>query len=98
MDDITKMLKLSYEKSLKKYPFFETYEPHKRETWTKRFGEVNEDIFYDGKVIHKNTTVKITMMSRFGDVGINTNLNLDNGYQTRIPLHKIDNLRGEEKC
>lgn len=94
MDKLREIMQENYDKSIAKYPEFANYEPHNRETWTKRYGEVNKDINIDpGNEIKKGTTVKIIMVSRFGDVGITLKFDDDYGYRVRIPLWWIDNLR-----
>ena len=85
--------------------------PHKPETWGGRFAEVNRDLVgkswnghearWEGKPeftdvpMPKGTTVKIVMVSRFGDVGITPNLNAETGYLLRVPLDHLDNIRKE---
>jgi hypothetical protein len=36
--------------------------------------------------------VRVTMTSRFGDVGITSDLNQETGYMTRVPLDKLTNF------
>ena len=85
------------------------YEPHKRETWSKRYGELVRPVSFhhwDGvsrdktggtlmidEIVPAMTTVKIVMVSRFGDVGITKNLGAEIGYQARIAIDDIANLR-----
>lgn len=38
-------------------------------------------------------TVKVMSASRLGDVGISTNLQLANGYESRVPLSELSNFR-----
>lgn len=40
----------------------------------------------DDVVIPKGTRVRIVMLSRFGDIGITTNLAATRGYETRVSL------------
>lgn len=84
------------------------YTPHKPETWPVRYGELKEDTkfsWYKGywddqgpvmqeEIVSSGTTVKITMVSRFGDVGITTNLSKERGdYGARVYLDQLENLR-----
>ena len=85
------------------------YEPHQRETWSKRYGELMRPVsfrYWDGasrdktgcalmveELVPAMTTVKIVMVSRFGDVGITKNLDAETGYQARIAIDDIANLR-----
>lgn len=45
--------------------------------------------------IEPGTRVKITMASRFGDVGITTDLSSKSGYQARVPLEWLVDFSGE---
>lgn len=85
------------------------YEPHKRDTWPKRYGELKRDVKFiswpgqkrDSKgepimvdeVVPAGTTVKIVMVSRFGDVGVTLDLSADVDYAARINIDDIANLR-----
>jgi hypothetical protein len=58
---------------------------------TLGWAEVARDIevpavsgFHPASVIKKGTTVRINMVSRFGDLGITPNLEQPNGYITRV--------------
>lgn len=80
--------------------------PHKLETWPYRYGETSHDVLaarYTGKwsdtgpitdeyTIPKGTTVKITMVSRLGDVGITDKLDSDS-YVARVAIDSLVNLR-----
>ena len=81
-----KELQERYDKSVKKYPEFADYVPHDRKTWVKRIGEIN------------GVTVKIVMVSRFGDVGITTDLDKETCYEKSVSLYQINNLRKEYIC
>lgn len=81
--------------------------PHERDTWCFRFGEIKDPItmkYYkgywkDGEPAMKETnlpagtTVKIVMVSRFGDVGITEDLHVEHGYGARVKLDDLENLR-----
>ena len=85
--------------------------PHQRDTWCFRFGEIKEPItmkhfkgFWEkGKPamryinLPKGSTVKIVMVSRFGDVGITEDLDAKTGYGARVSLDFLENLR-KTKC
>jgi hypothetical protein len=81
--------------------------PHEPSTWRFHFGETKNPItmeYYkghweDGKPamnkieLPAGTTVKIIMVSRFGDVGITENLDSDRNYGARVSLDDLKNLR-----
>ena len=46
----------------------------------------------DTKTIKAGTRVKVVMASRFGDVGITTDLTRDRGYDTRVQCVESDIL------
>lgn len=84
------------------------WSPHKPETWPVRYGELKEETkfsWYKGywdsngavmeeSVVPSGTTVKITMVSRFGDVGVTTDFSVDRGnYGARVYLEQLENLR-----
>ncbi|MGE5512452.1 MAG: hypothetical protein ACM31O_14485 [Bacteroidota bacterium] len=87
----------------------EGFVPHRHDTWKWRYGDLKapttlrhwngHDHERKGKpkfteeVIPAGTTVKIVMASRFGDVGITTNLDAEHGYSARIFLDDLTNLR-----
>jgi hypothetical protein len=85
--------------------------PHERDTWCFRFGETKKPItmeypkgYWENNkpVMDKidlpvGTTVKIIMVSRFGDVGITERLDSEYGYGARVQLDDLDNLRKEYK-
>lgn len=86
--------------------------PHDPDTWSVRFGEIKEAItmehykgyWENGKpVMNKidlpaGTTVKIVMVSRFGDVGITEDLKTERGnYGARVQLDSLENLRRDNK-
>ena len=84
-------------------------QPHKRDTWDVQYGELTEDTrmeyyrgYWDdnGPVMDEydvpaGTTVRIVMVSRFGDVGITEKLDRETGYGKRVELDKLANLRKE---
>lgn len=84
-------------------------QPHKRDTWEFEYGELMEDTrmeyyrgYWDGNEpamdeydVPAGTTVRIVMVSRFGDVGITEKLHNDTGYGKRIDINKLANLRKE---
>lgn len=82
--------------------------PHQPDSWPVRYGDLTEDTqfsWYQGhwdsngpvmreEVIPKGTTVKITMVSRFGDVGVTTDFTTERGnYGARVEINKLENLR-----
>lgn len=78
--------------------------PHERDTWPYHYGVLKEDVqgsLYRGywengepvmEVHHipKGTTVRIVMVSRFGDVGITDKLDDAVGYRARVTLDILD--------
>lgn len=76
--------------------------PHKPDTWPFRLATLTEDTKFRQWNGHganpefteywrpKGTAVKIVMVSRFGDVGITTDLSADNGYEARLGLEKLE--------
>lgn len=82
-------------------------QPHKRETWDVEYGELTEDVrmsyyrgYWDGNEpamdeydVPAGTTVRIVMVSRFGDVGITEKLQNETGYGKRLDISKLANLR-----
>ena len=81
--------------------------PHRPDTWPLRYGELKMPMTfskYQGywrdnkpamteRELPAGTTVKIVMVSRFGDVGITDDLNAEFGYEARTELENLDNLR-----
>jgi hypothetical protein len=79
--------------------------PHKPETWTARFGDLKKPVVmrtwnghgadpeFTEETALAGTTVKIVMVSRFGDIGITTDLSAKTGYLSRIDVDDLDNLR-----
>ena len=41
---------------------------------------------------HEGRRVRVTVASRFGDVGITTNLTAESGYECRVPVSQLDNF------
>lgn len=41
-------------------------------------------------VVPAGSTLKIVMISRFGDVGLTDDLKAENGYHTRVPIDSAD--------
>ena len=41
---------------------------------------------------HEGRRVRVTVASRFGDVGITTNLTADVGYECRVPVSQLSNF------
>jgi len=82
-------------------------QPHKRETWDVEYGELTEDVrmsyyrgYWDGNEpamdeydVPAGTTVRIVMVSRFGDVGVTEKLQNTTGYGIRLDISKLTNLR-----
>ena len=82
--------------------------PHKPETWPFVYGELKADTtfsWYEGywennepvmreEIVPAGTTVKIVMVSRFGDIGVTTDLTAYRGnYGARISFDQLENLR-----
>lgn len=76
--------------------------PHQRETWPWRIGTLKRDVEmrtwhgwgakpeFTYYTVPAGTPVKIVMVSRFGDVGITTDLSADIGYSARVDLSDIE--------
>jgi len=45
----------------------------------------------------KTKRVRVVMASRFGDVGITTNLERENGYQARVPVEHLTDFSEEQE-
>ena len=87
----------------------DTWVPHKRETWPSRYGTLKKKTtmsFYMGHwddgapamneiECPSGTRVKIVMVSRFGDIGITNDLDVDHGYGARVLLEDLINLSNE---
>jgi hypothetical protein len=41
---------------------------------------------------HKGRRVRVTMASRFGDVGVTTDFTAEMGYELRVPVSQLDNF------
>ena len=81
---------------------------HKPETWPFRFATLREDVEFTwmgewqrgGKqaqrleLVPAGTKVKIVMVSRFGDIGITTDLTAANGYGARVSLDVLERADG----
>lgn len=88
------------------YPQDYGWVPHKPETWTYKFAKLREPLvmqhytgkWQDGKPQFREVpceagqTVKIVMVSRFGDVGITENLTAETGCGARVDLKKLYNF------
>lgn len=84
----------------------ELWIPHRPDTWPARFGTLRNDttmarflgIWENGEPVMKKwiakagTMVKIVMVSRFGDVGVTTDLQAGHGYTARVGLDALENL------
>lgn len=81
--------------------------PNNRGTWPWRVGKLKRDIVgsvyqgywkEDGEPVMKDhpikagTTVKIVMVSWFGDVGITDKLEDETGYQARVNLGDLERI------
>ena len=76
--------------------------PHHPETWPFRFAKLRYDVvFHDwhghsavpeftDRIVPAGTAVKIVMVSRFGDIGITTDLNAEFGYGARVFLSALE--------
>lgn len=76
----------------------DTWVPHERGTWPWRIATLKEDVTFRKWQGHNaqiefidvvwpaGTTVKIVMVSRFGDVGITDDLSAEYGYHARVKL------------
>lgn len=83
-------------------PTFHPWIPHERETWLYHYmttkvsmsyvpiGTTSDGIPPQSATIPVGTRVKIVMVSRFGDVGITTDLSAENGYFLRIPIDELN--------
>lgn len=54
--------------------------------WKKTWGQPTLFAYY------KNRRVRVTMASRFGDVGITTKLGLERGYDTRVSVSDLEDF------
>jgi hypothetical protein len=77
--------------------------PHKPETWPHRYATLKRDVamlhLRDSKEVEisvpAGSTVKLVMVSRFGDVGVTEDLTAENGYGVRLPLCDLCDWRDE---
>jgi hypothetical protein len=77
--------------------------PHKPETWPYRFARLRKPVTMlhlrnskDVEVpVEAGQTVKIVMVSRFGDVGITEDLTAEYGYGHRCKLEDLYDWRNE---
>ncbi len=46
---------------------------------------------------HEGKRVRVVMASRFGDVGITSNLRAEHGYEKRVPVEHLSNFSKEPK-
>lgn len=80
--------------------------PHRSATWPTRYAELAAPVefwHWNGKhpvddnstyrTVPAGTTVKIVMVSRFGDVGITEDLSAEHGYEARVGFDLLTNLR-----
>jgi hypothetical protein len=81
--------------------------PHQPDTWKFRLATLKQDTKmsqYMGRwengyavtedtIAPAGTVVKIVMVSRFGDVGITTDLTAEHGYRARVKLDTLDELK-----
>lgn len=63
----------------------------KRAPASEQIGKENLPLFAD----YQGTRVRVTMASRFGDVGINTDLKAIFGYTERVYLPQLTNFSNE---
>lgn len=70
--------------------------PHRRETWPFRYATLLKDIDWAGSY-KAGQTVKIVMVSRFGDVGITGQLDAEYGYNARVPIDRMDEFFGNRR-
>ena len=81
--------------------------PHHPKTWKFRLAKLKKDVemedyaghwdnnapvMINQRIIKQGTIVKITMVSRLGDVGITDKLENDKGYQVRILLEDLEEI------
>jgi hypothetical protein len=83
--------------------------PHERETWTHRYAKLKNDTTMrystdiwkngypelDSIEIKAGTTVKIVMVSRFGDIGITEKLDKEHGYGARVNMDDLYDYKKE---
>ena len=83
---------------------FTKWIPHQPETWQYKYADLELDrVVVERpsigqpitKIIPKGTTVRITMVSRFGDIGVNHDLNKTSSYTTRVLPNFLTNFRNE---
>lgn len=76
--------------------------PHQRNTWPYRYMTAKEPVTlqiwqghgktpeYVERVVPAGGTLKIVMVSRFGDVGLTDVLDSEFGYHTRVDRNKLE--------
>jgi hypothetical protein len=77
--------------------------PHKPETWKYKFATLRKPVvmlhLQNSKEVEipvpAGQTVKLVMVSRFGDVGVTEDLNAENGYGVRLPLDDLCDWRAQ---
>jgi hypothetical protein len=87
---------------------FDSWVPHQPQTWEFRYADLKEDMIfseYQGhwndvpepvmvkRTVPKGTTVRIVMVSRFGDIGITDHLEKEYGYECRVDPDRLENYR-----
>lgn len=80
----------------------ESWIPHQRDTWDWRYGRLTRPVQFQVwcgygarpewtvETQPAGTAVKIVMVSRFGDVGITTDLTAEHGYGARVMMDAIE--------
>lgn len=80
----------------------EQWVPHQPKTWPWRIARLKADTQFrrwhghnakpefSQYTVTAGTLVKIVMVSRFGDVGITTDLSAENGYGARVELSGLE--------
>jgi hypothetical protein len=77
--------------------------PHRPETWPHRYATLKRDVVMrhlrNTKEVEipvsAGATVKLVMVSRFGDVGVTEDLTAENGYGIRLPLCDLSDWRDD---
>lgn len=84
----------------------EQWVPHRPDTWPWRIGTLKADTAFRSwrghgakpefteRTVPAGTRVKIVMVSRFGDVGITTDLAAETGYGARVALAELEPVPG----
>jgi len=102
-DGSAPMLGSHFDRAAEHHAMSRGWMPHKPETWPHRYATLKRDVLMlhlrDSKEVEipipAGSTVKLVMVSRFGDVGVTEDLTAENGYGVRLPLCDLCDWRDE---